>query len=111
MDLIAGFHADPLRLLMDGNTHVVIDSQPPAKRGLHVARPFRFEILAVVSNEHRLRSERRVSAENLRGQFLSQQSDVVTLEEANVPTVHLRLLIHGGFMTPPTIVNMVPGAI
>jgi LysR family transcriptional regulator, regulator for metE and metH len=70
VDLVAGFHADPLRLLLDGKTDVVIGSRPESKRGLHVAPLFRFEILAVIANEHRLRSKRRVTAEDLRGETL-----------------------------------------
>jgi LysR family transcriptional regulator, regulator for metE and metH len=72
VDLVAGFHADPLRLLADGKADVVIGSMPAAsaKRNLHVAPLFRFEIQVVVANEHRLRSKRRVGPEDLRGETL-----------------------------------------
>jgi LysR family transcriptional regulator for metE and metH len=74
VDLVAGFHADPLRLLADGKADVVIGSQPTgspsAKRKLHVAPLFRFEILAVIANEHRLHGKRRIHAEDLRGETL-----------------------------------------
>ncbi|MDP9023837.1 MAG: LysR family transcriptional regulator [Candidatus Eremiobacteraeota bacterium] len=70
VDLVAGFHADPLRLLIDGKADVVIGSRPETKRNLHIAPLFRFEILAVIANEHRLRSKRRLSAEDLRGETL-----------------------------------------
>jgi LysR family transcriptional regulator for metE and metH len=70
VDLVAGFHADPLRLLLDGKADVVIGSKPATKRNLHIAPLFRFEILAVLANEHRLRSKRRLSAEDLRGETL-----------------------------------------
>jgi len=70
VDLVAGFHADPLRLLTDGKADVVIGSHPGAKRSLHIAPLFRFEILAVIANEHRLRSKRRIGAEDLRGETL-----------------------------------------
>ncbi|HTH76729.1 MAG TPA: LysR family transcriptional regulator [Trinickia sp.] len=70
VDLVAGFHADPLRLLSDGKADVVIGSMPAGKRGLHVAPLFRFEILVVLANEHRLRNKRRVGAHDLDGETL-----------------------------------------
>lgn len=70
VDLVAGFHADPLRLLSDGKADVVIGSKPSGKRGLHVAPLFRFEILVVMANEHRLRNKRRVGAPDLDGETL-----------------------------------------
>ena len=70
VDLVAGFHADPLRLLSDGKADVVIGSKPAGKRNLHVSPLFRFEILVVMANEHRLRSKRRVVADDLREETL-----------------------------------------
>jgi LysR family transcriptional regulator, regulator for metE and metH len=70
VDLVAGFHADPLRLLSEGKADVVIGSRPETRRNLHTAPLFRFEILAVMANEHRLRSKRRVVAEDLRGETI-----------------------------------------
>jgi len=70
VDLVAGFHADPMRLIGEGKADVVIGSKPPARRALHVAPLFRFEILVVIANEHRLRNKRRVGAADLRGETL-----------------------------------------
>lgn len=70
IDLVAGFHADPLALLTQGKADMVIGSKPPAKRGLTVAPLFRFEILAVIANEHRLRNKRRIEAADLAGETL-----------------------------------------
>ncbi len=70
VDLVAGFHADPLGLIADGRADMVIGSRPPAKRGLDVAPLFRFEILAVIANEHRLRNKRRIEAADLAGETL-----------------------------------------
>ncbi|ABF11425.1 LysR family transcriptional regulator [Cupriavidus metallidurans] len=70
VDLVAGFHADPLALLNNGKADMVIGSKPPVKRGLTVAPLFRFEILAVMANEHRLRSKRRIEAQDLAGETL-----------------------------------------
>jgi LysR family transcriptional regulator, regulator for metE and metH len=70
VDLVAGFHADPLRLLGEGKADVVIGSKPETKRSLHVAPLFRFEILVVLANEHRLRAKRRLAPDDLRGETL-----------------------------------------
>lgn len=70
VDLVAGFHADPIALLSDGRADMVIGSQPAARRGLEVAPLFRFEILAVIANEHRLRNKRRIEAADLAGETL-----------------------------------------
>ncbi|MFM0643999.1 LysR family transcriptional regulator [Paraburkholderia bryophila] len=70
VDLVAGFHADPMKLLNERKADVVIGSKPTAKRGLHVAPLFRFEIQVVIANEHRLRNKRRVGPEDLQGETL-----------------------------------------
>lgn len=70
VDLVAGFHSDPLALLSEGRADLVIGSAP-AKRRPYVVRPlFRFEILLVLANEHRLRSKRFVDANDLAGETL-----------------------------------------
>ena len=70
VDLVAGFHADPISLLSEGRADMVIGSQPAVRRGLDVAPLFRFEILAVIANEHRLRNKRRIEATDLAGETL-----------------------------------------
>lgn len=70
VDLVAGFHADPMRLIGEGKADLVIGSKPTARRALHVAPLFRFEILVVMANEHRLRTRRRLNADDLRGETL-----------------------------------------
>ncbi len=70
VDLVAGFHSDPLALLSEGRADVVIGSAP-AKRRPYAVRPlFRFEILLVLPNEHRLRHKRVVEAADLAGETL-----------------------------------------
>jgi LysR family transcriptional regulator, regulator for metE and metH len=65
VDLVAGFHSDPLGMLREGRADVVIGSAP-RKRRTYVVRPlFRFEILLVLPNEHRLRRKRFVEARDL----------------------------------------------
>ncbi len=70
VDLVAGFHADPIALLGEGRADMVIGSMPATRRGLEVAPLFRFEILAVLANEHRLRNKRRIDAADLEGETL-----------------------------------------
>ena len=70
VDLLAGFHSDPLELLKGGRAELVIGSQKPRGRD-YVALPlFRFEILAVLPLEHRLRGKRRIEAADLKGETL-----------------------------------------
>lgn len=70
VDLVAGFHSEPLALLEDGRADVVIGSRP-AKRRPYVVRPlFRFEILMVLANAHRLRGKRHIEAKDLMGETL-----------------------------------------
>jgi LysR family transcriptional regulator, regulator for metE and metH len=70
VDLVAGFHADPLALLTQQTADVVIGSRPTQHRSWHVAPLFRFEILAVLANEHPLRHKRYVSATDFQGETL-----------------------------------------
>ncbi len=70
IDLVAGFHSDPLSLIAEGKADLVIGSAPSGKRGFHVTPLFRFEILAVLSNEHRLRNKRRLLAADFEGETL-----------------------------------------
>jgi LysR family transcriptional regulator for metE and metH len=70
IDLVAGFHSNPLALIAQGRADMVIGSAPPSKRAWHVAALFRFEILAVLANEHRLRGRRRLMADDFRDETL-----------------------------------------
>ena len=92
VDLVAGFHPNPLELLGSGKADLVIGSQRPKGRGLHVEPLFRFEIVAVLPPEHRLRGRRRIEAADLEGETLitypvpAQRIDVIreVLEPAGV---------------------------
>ncbi|MGZ5119811.1 MAG: LysR family transcriptional regulator [Burkholderiales bacterium] len=70
VDLVAGFHPNPVELLSNGKADLVIGSRPAASRAYSVTPLFRFEIVLVMAQEHRLRSKRRVAAEELRGETL-----------------------------------------
>ncbi len=71
LDLVAGFHSEPLGLLMDGKCELVVGSAPSRLPRTVAKWPlFRFEILAVLPNEHRLRSRRHVAPHDLAGETL-----------------------------------------
>ena len=70
VDLVAGFHADPLKLLRDGRADLVIGSRPGANRNWTVLPLFEFEILVVLPNGHRLRARKQVEAADLAGETL-----------------------------------------
>ena len=70
VDLVAGFHSEPVALLKGGKAELVIGSQPPRGRDYTALPLFRFEILAVLPVEHRLRARRRVDPADLKGETL-----------------------------------------
>jgi LysR family transcriptional regulator for metE and metH len=70
LDLVSGFHPDPLDLLDADRADLVIGSHPGRRRGI-VHRPlFRFEILAVLPVDHPLRAKRVLEAQDFRGETL-----------------------------------------
>lgn len=70
VDLVAGFHADPLTLLKEGRADLVIGSKPKTVRPWQVLPLFRFEILAVLANDHPLRHKRHLSPTDFEGETL-----------------------------------------
>ena len=70
VDLVAGFHPNPIELLSSGKADLVIGSRPANRKTYSIAPLFRFEILAVLPVEHRLRAKRRVEAADLEGETL-----------------------------------------
>lgn len=70
VDLVAGFHADPLTLLENGQADVVIGAAAPPQRGRRSVPLFRFEILAILPTDHPLRNRRRIDVEDFAGQTL-----------------------------------------
>lgn len=62
LDLVSGFHSDPLQLLAQNRADVVIVSDTPRRRGVAYQPLFRFEILAVLPPEHPLKRRRHVTA-------------------------------------------------
>lgn len=70
VDLVAGFHSDPLELLRDGKADLVIGSPTERGRNWSVLPLFQFEILVVLPLKHRLRGRRHVEAADLAGETL-----------------------------------------
>ena len=70
LDLVSGFHPDPFELLATDRADVVVGSEPARKRGLAPAPLFRYEIMAVLPNDHSLKAKRWLEPEDFRGQTL-----------------------------------------
>ena len=70
VDLVSGFHSDPIALLKSEKAELVIGSEKPRGRDYATMPLFRFEILAVLPVEHRLRARRRIDAADLKGETL-----------------------------------------
>ena len=70
VDLVSGFHSDPIGLLKSEKAELIIGSERPRGRDYATMPLFRFEILAVLPVEHRLRSKRRIDAADLKGETL-----------------------------------------
>ncbi|AKJ29576.1 LysR family transcriptional regulator [Caldimonas brevitalea] len=74
VDLVAGFHPDPMGLLSAGKCELVVGSAPRAggssRKALESWPLFRFEILAVLPVEHALRHRRRLEAADFEGETL-----------------------------------------
>ena len=62
LDLVSGFHPNPIAMLADGKTDLVIGSENKPRRGIVFHPLFRFEVLAVLPTDHRLRDKRYLSA-------------------------------------------------
>ncbi|WP_247419878.1 LysR family transcriptional regulator [Ralstonia pseudosolanacearum] len=70
LDLVSGFHADPLSLLKEGRADVVIGSERKSRQGVVFASLFRFEVLAVLPVDHPLRSRKWLEAKDFADQTL-----------------------------------------
>lgn len=70
LDLVSGFHTDPLRLLDNGQADLVIGSETPRRRGIVYQPLFRFEILAVLPPRHPLAAKRILKAVDFASQTL-----------------------------------------
>jgi LysR family transcriptional regulator for metE and metH len=62
LDLVSGFHPNPIALLAECKTDLVIGSENKPRRGIVFHPLFRFEVLAVLPTDHPLREKRYLSA-------------------------------------------------
>lgn len=70
LDLVSGFHSDPVKLLEEGGADVVIGSEHKRRRGIVHHPLFRFEILAVLAPDHPLCVKRILHAADFAGETL-----------------------------------------
>jgi LysR family transcriptional regulator for metE and metH len=70
LDLVSGFHPSPLELLADGVADVIIGSPQKRRRGVAWHPLFRFEVLAILPTDHRLRSRRYLAAQDFADETL-----------------------------------------
>jgi LysR family transcriptional regulator, regulator for metE and metH len=70
LDLVSGFHANPIELLEDGEADVIVESVQKRRRGVVLYPLFRFEILAVLPTDHRLRAKRYLTAQDFADETL-----------------------------------------
>lgn len=70
LDLVSGFHSDPVKLLEEGDADVVIGSEHKRRRGIIHHPLFSFEILAVLAPEHPLRTKRILNAADFAAETL-----------------------------------------
>lgn len=54
LDLVSGFHVDPLALLREDRAELVVVSEPQAREGIAFHPLFRFEIVGLMSRQHPL---------------------------------------------------------
>lgn len=92
IDLVAGFHSDPWRLLHEAKADFVIGGLPEKMHGLQHAPLFKFEIMAVLPPDHALRTKSHLLATDFAGETLitypvpEERIDVIrqVLKPANV---------------------------
>ena len=70
LDLVSGFHSDPVKLLEEGGADVVIGSELTQRRSIVHHPLFRFEILAVLAPEHSLARKRILHPSDFAGETL-----------------------------------------
>jgi LysR family transcriptional regulator for metE and metH len=70
LDLVSGFHADPLGLLRAGKADLVIGAKGQPRRGIVQHPLFRFEILAVLPVDHPLKAKRYLTARDFAREVL-----------------------------------------
>lgn len=70
LDLVSGFHADPLALLLDNRAELVVVSEPEPRKGIAFHPLFRFEIVGLVSRQHPYAPKDFLEPEDFAGETL-----------------------------------------
>lgn len=70
MDLVSGFHADPIGLLGESRAELVIVSQTPRRTGVVYHPLFGYEVFALVARQHPLARKPRLTARDFAGETL-----------------------------------------
>lgn len=70
LDLVSGFHADPLALLAENRADLVVISEPQQRRGIVIHPLFRFEMVGLVSRQHPLAAKAFLEPEDFAGETL-----------------------------------------
>ena len=70
LDLVSGFHADPLALLAEAKADLVVMSEPEQRRGVVFHPLFRFEMVGLVSRQHPLAAKAFLEPEDFAGETL-----------------------------------------
>eukprot|EP00903_Cladosiphon_okamuranus_P003878 g3876.t1 len=70
MDLVSGFHADPIGLLTEDKADLVIVSSAKARSGVSYHPLFRYEVLALMARQHPLTHKSYLTARDFREETL-----------------------------------------
>lgn len=70
LDLVSGFHTDPLALLLENRAELVVVSEPQHRSGLAFHPLFSFEIVGLVSRQHPFASKRFLKPEDFAAETL-----------------------------------------
>lgn len=70
MDIVSGFHPDPVALVLQRKADVAILAEPEESDAVHSFALFGFEIVALVANEHALAAKPSLTAQDFADQVL-----------------------------------------
>ncbi|MBP1149080.1 MULTISPECIES: LysR family transcriptional regulator [unclassified Methylocaldum] len=70
LDLVSGFHTDPLALLLENRAELVVVSEPQHRSGLAFHPLFSFEIVGLVSRQHPFAPKRFLKPEDFAAETL-----------------------------------------
>ncbi len=83
IDLVAGFHSDPWQLIHEGKADIVIGGLPQKNMQLPYLPLFKFEIMAVLPNDHRLARKAKLDAKD----FADETLITYPVEESRIDVI------------------------